>query len=315
MRGRVISLLDAFTGIGGLVGLALAYAVAPWLEWRTTYLLVCGLVLYAAVLWFTVPESPRWLASVGRTEEASAIVEKIERLHGLQSPGDNIQKEELGFTSILESPSSSAKPSRFKRLTPTFIVWALWVAMTLSSHALGIYVPTLISLNGYNVFASWSTIGVQNIAQVVGSFAAAAVVDTYGPRRCFAAFATLVAVFSVALGYATWSRAIVIGVSFLVTALLSACWSCVLTYTPGHYSTTHRGRGMGYAVGVSRLTAVGGCYLYPHMFNVWVLSVPVLCWIFGGVLTMVAVGVVGYRYQPLNQEDDTDSCAWTSVGH
>ncbi|ETI51428.1 hypothetical protein F443_05225 [Phytophthora nicotianae P1569] len=315
MSGRVVSLLDAFTGIGGLFGVALAFAVAPRLGWRTTYLAACGLVLYAIVLRFTVPESPRWLASVGRTEEACAIVEKIEHLHGIQASGDNTQKTELEFTSALESPSSSsAKTPLLKRLISTLVLWILWIAMTLSSYTLGIYVPTLISLSGYNVFASWCTIGGLKIAQTVGSVAAATALDSYGFHRCFAIFATLVTIFSVVLSYVTWSHAVVTAITFVVTALLSACWSCVLAYTPGHFTTTHRGRGVGYAVGVSRLAAVGGCYLYPHMFNVWVLSVPVLCWIFGGVLTIVAVGFSPrFGYQLLEQEDDTDSCAWTSA--
>ncbi|KAG2783930.1 hypothetical protein PC129_g18044 [Phytophthora cactorum] len=315
MSGRVVSLLDAFTGIGGLLGVTLAFAVVPRLEWRTTYLATCGLVLHAIVLRFTVPESPRWLASVGRTEEAYAVVEKIEHLHDIQSPGDDTQQLELEFTSALESPPSiAAKPSLLMRLSPTLVLWILWISMTLSSYTLGIYVPTLISLSGYNVFANWSTIGVLHVAQTVGSIAAATGLDTYGFHRCFAVFATLATIFSVVLSYVTWSRAEVIAVTFVVTALLSACWGCVLAYTSRHYTTTHRGRGMGYAVGVSRLAAVGGSYLYPRMFNVWVLSVPVLCWIFGGVLTIIAVGVVPrFGYRPLGQEDDTDSCAWTSV--
>ncbi|KAF1786469.1 Major facilitator superfamily domain [Phytophthora cactorum] len=208
----------------------------------------------------------------------------IEHLHGIQAPGDDTQKLELEFMSAMESPSSiAAKPSLLMRLSPTLVLWMLWIAMSLSSYTLGIYVPTLISLSGYNVFANWSTIGVLYIAQTVGSIAAATGLDTYGFHRCFAVFATLATIFSVVLSYVTWSRAEVIAVTFVVTALLSACWGCVLAYTSRHYTTTHRGRGMGYAVGVSRLAAVGGSYLYPRMFNVWVLSVPVLCWIFGGV--------------------------------
>ncbi|RMX68230.1 hypothetical protein KXD40_004855 [Peronospora effusa] len=298
MHGRVVSLLDAFTGIGGLIGLVLAYAVAPWLEWRTTYLLVSGLVLYTVVLRFIVPESPRWLDSVGRTEEASAIVENIEHLH--------FEKKEVDFTSFLESLSSpSLKTLRSKRQIPTCVLWTLWTVMTLSAYVLGTYIPTLISLSGYNMFANWITIAVLNVAQVVGSFTAAAVLDTYGLHRSFAVFAMLAAAASVVLGHMTWSREVVITFSFLVNALLSACWSCVLTYTPGHFTTACRGRGMGYSVGISRLAAVGGCYLYPHMFNVWILSVPTLCWIFGSVLAVVAAGIVPhFSYQPLKEEDD-----------
>ncbi|POM72483.1 Major Facilitator Superfamily (MFS) [Phytophthora palmivora] len=165
IRGRLISLLDAFTGIGGLIGVALAFALAPWLEWRITYLVVCGFVLYALVLWFTMPESPRWLASVGRTEEAFDIVEKIELVHCLKSAGENVPKENLGFMSVQEVPSSAVKSSRLKRLFPTLILWTLWIAVTLSSYSLGVYVPILIGFKGYNVFASWSTIGWLDLSQ------------------------------------------------------------------------------------------------------------------------------------------------------
>lgn len=298
MHGRVVSLLDAFTGIGGLIGLVFAYAIAPWLEWRATYLLVSGLVLYTVVLRFTVPESPRWLSIVGRIEEASAIVEEIEHSH--------FKKKEVDSTSFMESLSSpSLKALRSKRKISTCALWTLWTVMALSAYMLGTYIPTLISLAGYNIFASWTTIAVLNIAQVTGSLTAAAVLDTYGLHRSFAVFAMLAAAASILLGHMSWSQEIVITLSFLVNASLSACWSCVLTYTPGHFATACRGRGMGYSVGISRLAAVGGCYLYPHMFNVWILSVPTLCWIFGSVLTVVAACIVLlFNYQPLNEGDD-----------
>ncbi|CAH0480016.1 unnamed protein product [Peronospora belbahrii] len=286
IHGRIVSLLDAFAGIGSLIGLALAYAVAPWLKWRTTYLVVSGLVLYTVVLPFTIPESPRWLASVCRTEEAIDIVKQIERSH--------IQKKEINVTSVPES-SSSIKPSRYKQLVPTIILWTLWAVMALSAYILGTYIPTLVSLFGFNLFATWSSIGVFNIAQVVGSFTAAAVLDTYGPHRSFAVFATLTAVTSIALGHMTWSREIVITVSFLVNALLSACWSCIFTYTPGHFTTAHCSRGMGYVVGFSRFVAVGGCYLSPYI-----------------VLMVMAVGIVpSYSYYALEEEDGDNSCTWT----
>ncbi|KAE8987475.1 hypothetical protein PR003_g21982 [Phytophthora rubi] len=309
-QGRVVSLLDAFTGVGGLVGVVLAYAVAPWLGWRTTYLVVCGLVVYTVVLRVAIPESPRWLASVGRTEEAHAVVDKIECSHHFQPP---YQKEVLDFTSVLEPPSSSATPpsSLFKRMLPSIVLWTLWIAVTLSAYALGIYVPTLISLNGYNMFGSWGTMVVLSVAQILGSLSAAMVLVSRDPQHALAGFAVLAAIVSVVLSYVSWSRGLVVTGSFLATALLSGCWSCVLAYTPGHYKNARRGRGVGYAVGVSRLAAVGGCYLYPHMFNVWILSVPALCWIFGGLLTVVSVGLVPrFGYQPLNQDDDSDSSVW-----
>ncbi|GMF61657.1 unnamed protein product [Phytophthora fragariaefolia] len=314
MQGRMIPLLDAFTGVGGLVGVALAYAVAPRLEWRNTYLAVCGFVLYAVVLRFTVPESPRWLASTGRMEEAHAIMDKIECSHHCHASCDSIQTEDVDFICVLNLPSSSVVPPSYsqKRIS-TFVLWTLWIAFTLSAYALGIYVPTLISLNGYNIFGSWSVLAVLSVAQCLGSLAALLVLKSYGSQRSLAGFAILAASVSVILSYVSWSRGLVITGSFLVTALLSGCWSCVLAYSPGFYSTGGRGRGVGYVLGVSRLAAVGGSYLYPHMFNVWTLSVPALCWLFGGVLTVVSAGIVPrFGYRTLTQEDSPDSSAWIS---
>ncbi|KAL4093985.1 hypothetical protein PRIC1_011414 [Phytophthora ramorum] len=304
MRGRVVSLLDAFTGLGGMVGVGLAFAVEPWLKWRTTYMLVCSFVLYTVVLHFTIPESPRWLASVGRMEEAYAAVEKIERLHHLQPPSDDIPKIVLGFKSVFAPlPSSTIRPSSCKQMTPILSLLTLWIAITLSSYTLGIYVPTLIGLEGFNMFKSWSTVALVSAAQVLGSVVAALVLDTYGPQRSLSCFATMAAITSVVLSYVPWSPAFVITGSFLVTSLLSGCWSCVLSYSPGHFTTARRGRGMGYAVGASRLVATGICYMYNH----WALSVAALCWIFGGLLMVVAVGVVPYFGHNPDKEDDTGS--------
>ncbi|KAL4167777.1 hypothetical protein KRP22_013261 [Phytophthora ramorum] len=165
MRGRVVSLLDAFTGLGGMVGVGLAFAVEPWLKWRTTYMLVCSFVLYTVVLHFTIPESPRWLASVGRMEEAYAAVEKIERLHHLQPPSDDIPKIVLGFKSVFAPlPSSTIRPSSCKQMTPILSLLTLWIAITLSSYTLGIYVPTLIGLEGFNMFKSWSTVALNEVS-------------------------------------------------------------------------------------------------------------------------------------------------------
>ncbi|GMF30052.1 unnamed protein product [Phytophthora lilii] len=305
IRGRVVSLLDAFTGIGGLFGVVLAYAVAPWLGWRTTYLAVCGFVLYTIVLHFTIPESPRWLTSIGRVEEASQIIDKIERSHCVNPPCGDFQKEVVGFTSALESPSSAAvKFGRFEQVVSTLRLWALWIVVALSSYALGIYVPTLISFNGYNMFARWETIVALCIAQVLGSLVAAAALDAYGTQRLLLSFTALAAVISIVLSYVPWSSVLVIVGSFLVTALLAGCWSCVLAYSTGRCKSAYRGRGVGYAVGVGRLASVGGCYLYPHMFNVWVFSVPTLCWIFGGALAVVPLLLV--------QENVANSFSWRS---
>ncbi|KAG7376950.1 hypothetical protein PHYBOEH_001216 [Phytophthora boehmeriae] len=196
MYGRMIAILEAFTGIGGLLGVLLAFAVAPQLEWRTTYLVTCGFVVYATVLHFTVPESPRWLDHVGRNYEALSIVEQIERSHRTQLPCDDIQSSDEMKTALvddsdLESPDATSKITYPTKIASTLELWALWITATMSSYALGIYLPTLISLNGYSMFTSWTTIGLLNVAQTLGSLAAASVLDNYGRQQSLLVFTVL----------------------------------------------------------------------------------------------------------------------------
>ncbi|RLN86186.1 hypothetical protein BBJ28_00024758 [Nothophytophthora sp. Chile5] len=317
MSGRMVALLEAFTGIGGLLGVALAFAVAPRLGWSTTYLVLCGCVLYTGVLRFTVPESPRWLASIGRVDDALAVLEQLEVSHGCDPSQDDVQSRDDKQTTFMSTSdlNSSLKSKRafLRQIIPTLVLWTLWIITSMSSYALGIYVPTLISLEGFNMYASWSTIALLSLAQVFGCLLAASVLDIHGRKRSIAGFATLAAIVAVVLSYLAWSRATVIVGTCLVTAFLAGSWSCVLAYTPENFATAVRCRGVAYAFAVSRLAAAGGSLLYPHMFNVWVLSVPALTWVFAGSLAVVAVGLVPhFGYNPTEREEGNRSSAGES---
>ena len=84
-RGRWCGILNAVV-VASLPVSALASALLiPRFGWRLMF--VIGGV-GALIVWFlrkAMPESPRWLESVGRTEEAEALLQNIEREVALQS--------------------------------------------------------------------------------------------------------------------------------------------------------------------------------------------------------------------------------------
>jgi len=298
-RGSMVALLEVFWGMGGVIGVALSFGAAPQIGWRSMYLAFCGCAIYIGILRFAVPESPRWLACAGKCDEAIAVVERLERAHGLHNSDAQLDTETLMVETALISrtafdPQHDCSKTVLNKASHTRTVglWTLWTAVTMSSYALGIYVPTLISLTGFNVFASWETIVLMQMCQVPGSVAAALLIQRQGPTRTLVLFATLVFVTAVTISYLPWSKPVVIVGTSLVSLFLGGCWSCVLAYTPEKYSTEVCGRGVGYTFGFSRIGAIGGSYLYPHMFGVWLMSVPSITWVFGGLLAAVMFGIV-----------------------
>ncbi len=78
-RGKWLGWISVFVVSGSPVTALLGTLIIPRFGWRTMFVLGG---LGAMVVWYlrkALPESPRWLESVGRTEEADAILRSVER--------------------------------------------------------------------------------------------------------------------------------------------------------------------------------------------------------------------------------------------
>ncbi|KAJ8576029.1 hypothetical protein ON010_g3183 [Phytophthora cinnamomi] len=111
-RGRITVLTVSMAGLGVLAGVgygqvACAAMGEGGLGWRVAYgVLSAVALLFAAVLYLALEESPKYLASVGRTEEALYVLEKIETAHGI-----NRQARVTVPTSLYEPPSQRPQVS------------------------------------------------------------------------------------------------------------------------------------------------------------------------------------------------------------
>src|SRR5713101_2781972 len=74
--------IGAALGAAGSIVLLDPAVVTPDVGWRLAFLIgaVLGLVIYLMRLW--LPESPRWLMTHGRAEEATAVLDRIEAEFG-----------------------------------------------------------------------------------------------------------------------------------------------------------------------------------------------------------------------------------------
>jgi len=116
-RGRLVSLNQFLIVVGILIAYGVGYAFASSGAWRW----MLGLAAIPAVLMFigllTLPESPRWLLSKGREDEALAVLRpppgRPGGRRGRRDPGD----DQGGVDQQLPRPPLSATAPRPKGLT------------------------------------------------------------------------------------------------------------------------------------------------------------------------------------------------------
>src|SRR3954447_6269707 len=90
-RGRWLVILESFWGVGTVVAAGLAWILVPTLGWR--YLLGSSAVAGALVFWvrLRIPESPRYLATAGRMDEARQVLAQVASANGRQLDVERVQ--------------------------------------------------------------------------------------------------------------------------------------------------------------------------------------------------------------------------------
>jgi MFS transporter, putative metabolite:H+ symporter len=256
-RGELTGWMMAFFGIGRTLAPVWVLFIIPNLGWRWALLLTAPFALIGGAMRFTLPESPRWLMKVGRTRAAEEVLTSIEskvrrQIGSALPPLRTLENNDLFARPDAIRPYQLLN-RRYRRIT--CMLWAAWFAQYGVVYAFEIFVPTILSSEGYSMVKSFE-FSVAIYAGMVPAFILGGrVVEWLDRKNTILIGFSAAGLFGTLFGLAATPAEIML-FGALTTSSLALGSTAIYTYTPELYPTEVRATGMGIASAWGRAGAV-----------------------------------------------------------
>jgi len=292
-RGRWLSFM-AFLVVAGFPATALlSYLIIPNFGWRPMFI-IAG--IGSLIVWYlrkNLPESPRWLESQGRSAEAEALMQSIEKesapAGGLPTPVIPAAVPQLTASAMLKSP-----------ILQRMIVGS-WVLITINTLIFGfvIFLPQFFLRQGLTITASLAYTLVLSVASLLGCALGAFLSDFIGRRWSIigASIVTIVSGYIYARFNAASDPATVLSVGFvLIVAIYVQTAILFGVYTPELFPTEIRLR----ANGICNTFGRGATVISPFIVGALMASyqLPGVVWLMIALVVIQIVAVYFWGVEP-----------------
>jgi putative MFS transporter len=302
-RGRWGALLGMLINIGLPASNAAGFFLIPHFTWRVMFLL--GGV-GALIVWFIrkqMPESPRWLESRGRLEEAERTVAMIEA----QVAAKIGALPPVAVTRDLRAPEMSIKALFSRELIGRTWVAALsQITVNITLYGMISWIPTFLVKQGMSVVSSLGYTTLMSFGGPIGALIGFLLADRL-PRKASMIGASLLTILFGVLYPNTVDQTMLTVVGFLLTASLYYLVAVAFySYGPELFPTALRLRGGGFANACGRFASILMPYAIVALFDGFgmagVVGIVVVCQLL--LLLSVALLPVDMRRSSLEEADD-----------
>lgn len=251
------------------------------------------IILYLGVIW--LKESPRWLITKGRYEEAQKVIQhfvpdqKVDMSIEIAAQKENSQKtQEISGLTMLKEVFGA------KYLKKTSVLLNMVVFITVGYFIFFGWMPTLLNEYGFTMEdALWMT-ALVSFGSPIGNFIAAFFTDKGGRKIPIVYYSLAVGVLTILFGTITAPMVIVI-IGFIVRVLMDGVFVLMWSYLAEAYPTHIRNSATGFVYSLGRIVTSGAMLLVPIIFKQF--GYAVLFSIIGVMFLIVAVvtGIWGER--------------------
>jgi putative MFS transporter len=291
IRGRVLAIVHFIggacvwpIGTGLVIGISALTAVyysdaaqSAEYVWRGMWLLVGALALIVWVFRFTLPESPRYLATHGRGDEAIKVLGRL----GIAGPTQPLSTD----------AASNTKSDPFSvvfKMFPTRVIAGMicFTAFFGIAIGLGAWLPNIMNAKGFTITKSLQYVLAMNFAVPCASLFMMYALDKYG--RKITAVCAFVAAGLMAMVFANAETATELMIAgFIMIFFVQVAGNSAQIFASEVFPTNARASGFGWASGVGR---VATAFIMPTIL--WVQNGWGLTTVFACLATLLFIAAV-----------------------